>query len=93
MFAAGRPFLPSLTLVSQAKLSTETQCYKIIYSHNLLTSVFVSGKPFQASGMFVNKARAYPSAAPKRSSLSRVDSWLYPQTLDEGRKVCEGLTL
>ncbi len=56
MFAAGKPFLPSLTLVSQAKLSTETQSYKIIYSHNLLTTVFVSCKPFQASGMCVNKA-------------------------------------
>jgi hypothetical protein len=38
--------------------------------------VFVLGKTFQASLMFVCKASVYSSEAP------RLGSWFYPQTLD-----------
>ncbi len=44
--------------------------------------VFVPAKPFQPSALFASKAIAYPIGAP--SSL------LYPQTLNQDRKSCQG---
>ncbi len=43
--------------------------------------MFVSGKPFQPSPVFVGKLGAYPIVKP------------YPQTLDKGEKACQRQTL
>ena len=46
----------------------------VIYKFSQYARVFVSGKPFQPSLMFVRKVGAYPSGVSKRSSHFRVDS-------------------
>ncbi len=66
------------------------QCYKtflsVIYGFSLKARVFVPGKPFQSSLMFVGEARNLPwSGAPRCSTPGQVPSsgsWPHPQTLD-----------
>jgi len=44
--------------------------------------VFVPGKPFQPSLMFVGEARSLPEWSSSQVLHSTVGSWPHPQTLD-----------
>jgi hypothetical protein len=70
-------------------IDTWSQFYKTFLSGiceiSKYARVFVPGKRFQPSPMFVGKAGNYLSEA-----SFRVGSWAYPQTLDQSGKACQG---
>ncbi len=56
-------------------------------------SVFVPGKPFQASLVFASKAEANPSEAPLQCSTLEWAPGLTLKTSNFAGKVCQGQTL
>ncbi len=62
----------------------------VIYGFPQLVRVFIPGKPFQPSLMYVGKARSLPKSSLFQVLHSRVGSWPCPQTFDQARKACQG---
>jgi hypothetical protein len=66
----------------------------VIYECSLKARVFVPGKPFQPSLIFVSGAKAYPREAPFRCSIvGSTPAGPYSQTLGLAGKAHQGQTL
>ncbi len=65
----------------------------VIYGFSLYAKVFVPGKLFQPSLMFVGEARSLPQNGAPERCFTRVGFWPYPETLDQAGKASQGQTL